>query len=257
MDDRLCKRDWELLLDALYRINAAKDLPTYAQEALDCLETLISCDQATFFPLSSDGKFCPEETLVSGEKALYLDEFMNGGYSDEIFFKIMNVKMYSNAVRDTDVISDAVRLNSRVFKEIYVPQGIHFALRLTLYSQGRILGQFALFNAKKHGDFSEKALRLGNLIVHHLALKLELLRAQKLEPIEIQNTTHALQTRFNLTPRESQIVSMVADGLSENEVAERLFVSLSTVKKHIYNAYLKVGVNNRTQLIRVILDKSP
>jgi DNA-binding CsgD family transcriptional regulator len=254
MDDMLHERDWEFLLDTIYRINTADGLPAYAQEALACICTLIPCDQGTFFSLDNDGSFCPNETYVYGKEAHYLREFMAGGYMDELIFRIMNVKMYSNVLRDTDVIPDYIRLNSRVFKEIYIPQGIYYALRLILYSQGKVIGQFALFNSKERGDFTDRDLRLGNLVIQHLALKLKDIKAEKQQHAQA-DSLDMLRITYKLTQRELQVVLMIADGMSEGEVAERLFISLSTIKKHLYNAYSKIGVNNRVQLLQVVLSK--
>lgn len=41
---------------------------------------------------------------------------------------------------------------------------------------------------------------------------------------------------------------LAARGLSDDEVAGKLYISNSTVKKHLYNAYSKMGVSNRLQL---------
>jgi LuxR family maltose regulon positive regulatory protein len=50
-----------------------------------------------------------------------------------------------------------------------------------------------------------------------------------------------------LSERELQVLALVAEGLSNREIAGRLYISLSTVKGHIANIYGKLGVNNRTQ----------
>lgn len=53
---------------------------------------------------------------------------------------------------------------------------------------------------------------------------------------------------LGLSLRESEVVDLLLVGLSHKEVAERLFISPDTVKKHTYNAYRKLGVQNRVQL---------
>jgi LuxR family maltose regulon positive regulatory protein len=52
-----------------------------------------------------------------------------------------------------------------------------------------------------------------------------------------------------LTPREAEVLRLVCEGLSNRAIAERLVVSLSTVKKHTGNIYGKLGVSSRTQAI--------
>ena len=53
---------------------------------------------------------------------------------------------------------------------------------------------------------------------------------------------------LGLSARESDVVDLLLLGLSHKEIAERLFISTDTTKKHTYNAYRKLGVRNRVQL---------
>lgn len=48
-----------------------------------------------------------------------------------------------------------------------------------------------------------------------------------------------------LTPRELEVVRMIADGLSVPQIAKRLFLAPSTVKSHVHNLYEKLGVSDR------------
>jgi predicted ATPase len=52
-----------------------------------------------------------------------------------------------------------------------------------------------------------------------------------------------------LTKRELEVLRLISAGLSNREIAERLFIGLSTVKKHINRMYSKLGVKRRTQAI--------
>lgn len=58
----------------------------------------------------------------------------------------------------------------------------------------------------------------------------------------------------SLTPREREIILMIATGLTADEVADRLFISPLTVKTHINHAMSKLGLRTRTQLVRVAFD---
>src|SRR5207237_10939665 len=50
-----------------------------------------------------------------------------------------------------------------------------------------------------------------------------------------------------LTPREAEVLEAVAQGLSNNQVAERLGFTVHTVKFHLASIYRKLGVSNRTE----------
>ncbi len=63
-------------------------------------------------------------------------------------------------------------------------------------------------------------------------------------PADLKSELGAL----GLSVRESDVIDLLLVGLSHKEVAERLFISPDTVKKHTYNAYRKLGVQNRVQL---------
>jgi len=51
----------------------------------------------------------------------------------------------------------------------------------------------------------------------------------------------------SLTPREMEVLQLVAAGDSNQAIADKLFITVRTVKKHITNILGKLGVNNRTQ----------
>jgi DNA-binding CsgD family transcriptional regulator len=62
---------------------------------------------------------------------------------------------------------------------------------------------------------------------------------------------------LQLTPQEQQIVELVSGGLSNRDVAGRLFVSPRTVEYHLSHAYQKLGVRSRSQLVRMNLTSEP
>lgn len=52
-----------------------------------------------------------------------------------------------------------------------------------------------------------------------------------------------------LTPRQVQLVQLIAEGLGNREMAERLAISEDTVKVHMWRLYRRIGVNSRTQAL--------
>jgi DNA-binding CsgD family transcriptional regulator len=52
----------------------------------------------------------------------------------------------------------------------------------------------------------------------------------------------------NLTAREREVAALVAAGLTNIEIGERLFISPGTVKRHVATVMLKLGVTRRSQI---------
>lgn len=53
-----------------------------------------------------------------------------------------------------------------------------------------------------------------------------------------------------LSERELEVLNLIADGHTNQAIADALFIALSTVKKHVNNIYGKLNVANRTQAIK-------
>jgi len=52
-----------------------------------------------------------------------------------------------------------------------------------------------------------------------------------------------------VSPREREILLLLLKGKSNREIEEALFISMGTVKNHVYSIFQKIGVKNRAQLI--------
>ncbi len=106
----------------------------------------------------------------------------------------------------------------------------------------------------KEGDFMVQLLYLAieqDIEVNYARRLLDALEGATPEPSSPQlNTAPNLSTP--LTQREREILSLIAGGLTNQEIAGRLYLKLGTVKVHTRNIYGKLNVNSRTQAVEKV-----
>ena len=77
--------------------------------------------------------------------------------------------------------------------------------------------------------------------------------------IELNNDkNNDIYRQLKITEREQEIIELMCKGLNNKVIADELYISLQTVKHHLYNVYKKLNIKNRVQLINYItnFDKS-
>ena len=69
-----------------------------------------------------------------------------------------------------------------------------------------------------------------------------------------QNLLLKSMVKYELTAREEEIMLQVSGGLRQKEIAHKLFISESTVKKHLSNLYQKLGVQSSIDALNKLLE---
>ena len=64
------------------------------------------------------------------------------------------------------------------------------------------------------------------------------------------NTFNKNIEQFGLTERETDVLLLIAQGLRNEEIANKLFLSVSTIKTHTRNIFVKLDVRNRIEAVR-------
>ena len=110
-----------------------------------------------------------------------------------------------------------------------------------------------MFRSQQLGNFSARDVELLGVLQQHI----ENMLVHVIEPMQqydLGSLVKSFARSYHLTSRESQVLELVADGLSNQEICQRLVISISTVKKHIYNLYVKTQVRSRTQLVHLLMN---
>ncbi|MEC4004732.1 response regulator transcription factor [Flavobacterium sp. SUN052] len=90
----------------------------------------------------------------------------------------------------------------------------------------------------------QETLNGGAAMTPSIALKtLKLLR----EPIVFENVN---KEEYNLTTREIEVLEHLSKGLKYNAIADNLFLSVGTIRKHVENIYTKLQVHNKLEAIQ-------
>lgn len=258
MQSKLFERDWRSLMEAILRINSTEDIELLQHVALECVRTLIPSDQYAFFISRSGTAEALGEPYILGIEAKFLDRFMTGSYNSdedsEAFFSGHHILTHATeTTRDSDQIPEEYLISTRIYREIYKPQGIHYGLRSLLVYRRKFIGTIELFNSKKKGDYTDKQLEIMTIIAPHIANHLGVLldfetQSNASSTLSVQE----IKSLFGLTERECEIISMLSTGAEDKEIIEALCISGSTFKKHLYNAYKKMNVSSRTQLFNAL-----
>jgi DNA-binding CsgD family transcriptional regulator len=173
----------------------------------------------------------------------YLGNEGDGG-DDELFWQVVYPicrleQAYAgySATRLSDVLSRRSFVRTRAYAEWFRPLGIEAELDAGI-ARSRVRPRNFVLD-RMRGDFSDRDRALLELVRPHLARIHETtalrLAAGASEPDELDR----------LTGREAEILELVAAGLTNAAIAERLWISPGTVKKHLDNVYGKLGVANR------------
>lgn len=82
---------------------------------------------------------------------------------------------------------------------------------------------------------------------------LKLVRPKKViveKPITEFRLNEVMLHQLGLSKREHEVLELMAHGYSNQEIADRLFISLNTVKTHTANIFIKLDVKRRTQAVQ-------
>jgi DNA-binding CsgD family transcriptional regulator len=137
-------------------------------------------------------------------------------------------------------------------KQVVIGFGLLITALLILF---RVANFYHINNSSSDGfwiaAFSLLFLVIGILLSRKLFAKTIVVNQQK--PAVIN---HDQLIQSGISKREAEILLLIHEGLSNQQIADKLFVSENTIKKHISNIFQKLQVERRTEAIKKALELS-
>jgi DNA-binding CsgD family transcriptional regulator len=128
-------------------------------------------------------------------------------------------------------------------QRLSAPVRHYYGINLFAFDGRNNTGDIRIWRKNGHPDFDRDEVGLLSLIAPGFA------RALKRIEVRAQPKTRATPTSSRLSPREAEVAELAAHGLADKEIARRLNPKFATVRTHLDNAFSKLGVRNRTQLV--------
>jgi DNA-binding CsgD family transcriptional regulator len=157
------------------------------------------------------------------------------------------MKRYEVAVRSTDVLKQEELVKTEFYNDFLKKDGLCWGVNLYAWHEGRNLGDMRIWRDSRRDNFSEDDLRMLDMI--QPAFTSALSRARSGAVPRPANASLIIR----LSPREQETAQLVAQGLSDKEIARHLNIATTTVRTHLENAFRKTGASNRAGLAHKIL----
>lgn len=242
----LSDRRWRAIDDLLLTFYGATDLADLRRRAMCGFKELVPFDKG-FFDLCDCGEsgrfvfFDPVSTDMTDEELLsYYQKYEPGDYTTWLF-SVNDPVVY----RDSTFVTDEMRDRSELYREWMIPMDAHYSMGSTQVGNGMIYGSITLFRNRASGDFTVEEEECLAVLNRHLSTYLAVIYPAGLKRDEGKPVVAAT----SLTAREQEIAALIAEGLGNQQIGLRLYISENTVKKHVKAIYQKMGVSNRHQLM--------
>ncbi|MCQ4635191.1 helix-turn-helix transcriptional regulator [Anaerovorax odorimutans] len=252
MSDYIEKNEMSLLSHIIYTIYNTPDIDKMRNEILYLIRYEVPFNTANFF-LSTpqpNGSYsltdCVNVNNLENDLGLHevIKKYMETCSDIDVTHWLCDTKK-SITYRSTDFLSESALKNTRYYKEMFEPYGIHFAAQLVLAHDNICVGLLTLFRSKNSLNFTDKEIFFLDNLKDHLSKRLYQAKVQK----DSGNPDVSLyRESYNLTNREYEVLTLLYDGILEEDIAEILCISKNTLRRHLYNLYNKLGIQHRWQL---------
>lgn len=255
----LDSKTWEAINEFSLWLHAQHELADIQRGSLERIKNIIP-HRISMFDLVTVGKDGQTDyidpistTMDQAELDAYYQRYAAMDYTTWSF-DLHHLNVY----RDLDLVDVERRDRTPIFLEWMEPQGVYYGCGATLAAAGIPLGTATLFRERLAGDFTGTEMRILQELARHLSLRLHELYPTGIVEHDgnLKDPVADLIENAGINPREAEILQLMIDGRTNKQMAATLFISESTVKKHVNAIYHKLGVSNRMGLAALLLPQA-
>lgn len=224
--------------------SASSTLPTeFQKQIIGMVSEFVQADLFRFFV------FFPRQNLQQTTYSERSKERLESEYHSSHWHKD---PMHPTLYEDTDVIviSDSMLMplsewqSHPFYLEFMQPNGFEHDLDMFFRKDDKIIGVLSLLRTEQTRPFTPGDV----VMIEKLHPFMEYALDKVFLPERISEREH-LSERYDLTLRELDVMEYALSGLSNKELVRYLKISLPTLRTHLQNIYLKVGVHSTSELI--------
>jgi DNA-binding CsgD family transcriptional regulator len=249
---RLGQYDIRRILEAVVRLSASdyRDVLAVLREAgevdgpmpfpepvLDALRRLVPCDVVTY------------HERVGGHPALVTSGEPRGSMTADIraacrrYWHQDRLAPSKRPRKVSDFLSQREFHRTELYQYVSSSVGIEDMFRLWLAPES---GGARLEFDRPRRDFSERDRDVLDVLLPHLTQLHKQAAGRRRAPLQLTRTSE------KLTPREQELLELVAEGRTNQEISALLWISPGTVRKHLENAFKKLEVHTRTAAVAAV-----
>lgn len=240
-----------LINNIIYQIYSIPDFDTMKITFLNLLKMLVPNTASSILMADhTDSKnllcdpICVPEVYSDTEKNYLLNE-------DEDYTRWIMLSGQCLLIRESDLMPEEERIKTTLYKKCYEPFRLHYSLQLNLVYNDLFLGVVTIYRTREEGDFTSDEMFLVKALSDHLNLRFyEYYTKDTKNACNTSYSIANLASKYTLTNREVEILQLIFEDLDNDEIAEKLFISGYTLKKHIQNLYKKFNVSTKWNLLK-------
>lgn len=252
----LKENEWLVINEMTYQMAVSENTAALRRFVMQQMRFLLDFDIASFYLLRENketGGVEPVDVVCEGielsELEEYLDEDIADDYAQGLFFTGKTV-----VYRESDIIQDEERIKTTLYKRVYEKRNMHFSVTVYLFFQRKFIGMLTFFRQKGKENFSFRDVYVLEAIKEHLAFHLAEKSGRKNSGQKSGDYFQQLIKPFAFSQKETEVVKALLTAEDIPEIADKLFISVSTLRKHIQHIYAKMSINNRVQLMAYFYD---